>query len=71
MKLLEGYSIAKVVGKKNQYALFMGESCPCHGQFTGLYVQCKSKKQAIEVFNDHIPLLEGLLLDNPVLIKIK
>jgi hypothetical protein len=71
MKLLSGYSIKKIKSQKNQWALIMGEDCPCCGEFTGLYVECKSKKQAIEIFNSHIPILQGHLLNSPVLIKIK
>ena len=68
MKLLEGYAIGKVKGKK-EYILYEGE-CACCGVFTGLIAECKSEKVAIQIFNDHIPLLDGGILQEPLLIKI-
>jgi hypothetical protein len=68
MKLLEGYAIGKVKGKK-EYFLYEGD-CACCGVFTGLIAECKSEKIAIQVFNDHIPLLDGCILQEPLLIKI-
>lgn len=68
MKLLSGYAIGKVKGKK-QYFLYEGE-CACCGIFTGLIAECKSEKKAIEIFNDHIPILDGFILKEPIVIRI-
>ena len=68
MELLSGYAIEKVKGKK-QYFLYEGE-CACCGIFTGLIAECKSEKKAIEIFNDHIPILDGFILEEPIVIRI-
>jgi hypothetical protein len=65
MELLAGYFMGKVVNVKNQYILYDKSVM----RFTGIIAECKTEEEAIEIFNDHIPLLEGLLLNEPVVIK--
>ena len=67
-KLLDGYAIGKVKGKK-QYFLYEGK-CACCGIFTGIIAECKNEKIAIQIFNDHIPMLDEMLLEEPILIRI-
>lgn len=62
MELMNGFKIGKVQGK-NRFALFIDN------EFTNLFVDCDDVNTAIEVFNDHIPLLEGCILEEPVIIR--
>ena len=70
MKLIEGYEIHLVADKKNQFALYKVQKLTRETLFTGLLSECKSIEDAIKVFNDHIPILEDSILDEPVLIRL-
>ena len=70
MKLIEGYEIHLVADKKNQFALYKVQKLTGETVFTGLLTECKSIEDAIKVFNDHIPILEDSILDEPVLIRL-
>ena len=70
IKLMEGYEIHLVADKKNQFALYKVQKLTGETVFTGLLTECKSIEDAIKVFNDHIPILEDSILDEPVLIRL-
>ena len=70
IKLIEGYEIHLVADKKNQFALYKVQKLTGETVFTGLLTECKSIEDAIKVFNDHIPILEDSILDEPVLIRL-
>ena len=70
IKLMDGYEIHLVADKKNQFALYKFEKFKRETVFTGLLSECKSIEDAIKVFNDHIPILEDSILDEPVLIRL-
>lgn len=70
IKLMDGYEIHLVADKKNQFALYKFEKFTRETVFTGLLSECKSIEDAIKVFNDHIPILEDSILDEPVLIRL-
>jgi hypothetical protein len=70
IKLIEGYEIHLVADKINQFALYKVQILTGETVFTGLLTECKSIEDAITVFNDHIPILEDSILEEPVLIKL-
>lgn len=70
-KLLHGYSMETWEYSDNsvQYRLYRDH---VDGkEFTGLIAACADIVEAIEVFNAHIPILEGAVLDEPLVISIR
>jgi hypothetical protein len=67
-KLMKGFTISPLEGKKNHFILQkIKRSGVLH--FTGLITKCKNINEAIEIFNDHIPLLKGKILPGQIMIK--
>lgn len=65
MKLIKGYSILKNSG----FYLLFNHKNTGFPIFTGLMTKCKNKKDAIVLFNNHIPIIQDSILDQHIFIK--
>lgn len=57
-KKFRKYSIAKVVGE-NKWGLFHNKN-----GFTNLLAECENESEALQIFVDHIPILEMTTTSN-------
>ncbi|TRX71526.1 hypothetical protein [Carboxylicivirga sp. M1479] len=63
-KVKQNYKLKKV--KEHTYMLYQSDNI-----YTNIMIEAISDDVAVSVANDHIPLLEGCVLEEEVLINLK
>lgn len=66
-QLKEGYSITQ----DGKFFFLYNNKIDINPVYTGIIAECNSIDEAIDIFNDHIPILGNSVSDDDILIKPK